>query len=83
MLQEEKRKLLWRCRRGMLELDLILAPFVQNKIESLSEELQQRFVNLLKLDDPVLFGWLMGHEQVDQPEYIELVSIIRSKTQST
>ena len=78
MLQEEKRKLLWRCRRGMLELDLILEPFVQNKIESLSEELQQRFVNLLKLDDPVLFGWLMGHEQVDQPEYIELVSIIRS-----
>ena len=52
-----KNRLLWGSRRGMLELDLVLTPFVENVYESLSEEDQQRYQRLLLEQDQDLFAW--------------------------
>ncbi|MGB2041675.1 MAG: succinate dehydrogenase assembly factor 2, partial [Porticoccaceae bacterium] len=38
-----KNRLMWASRRGMLELDLILQPFVENTYDSLAEDDQLRF----------------------------------------
>ena len=43
-----KNRLVWASRRGMLELDLILAPFVENVYDSLTEDDQLRFEVLLE-----------------------------------
>ncbi|HAT9136121.1 TPA: hypothetical protein JBB25_14525, partial [Legionella pneumophila subsp. pneumophila] len=33
MDNREKSRLLWKCRRGMLELDLLLQKFIANEID--------------------------------------------------
>ena len=35
---QEKARFSWHCRRGMLELDLILQRFLQNGIDQLNEQ---------------------------------------------
>jgi len=50
-----KNRLMWASRRGMLELDLILQPFVENTFDSLPEDDQLRFEALLEREDQQLF----------------------------
>lgn len=73
-------QLLWQCRRGMLELDLLLIPFVENHYPTLTNTQQQTFQDLLHYPDPVIYAWIMGHETAE-PEFIHLVQSIRSAYQ--
>ena len=41
----------WQCRRGMLELDLLLNNFVDKKVNTLSEQEKQSFELLLSYPD--------------------------------
>lgn len=59
---ESYSKAYWACRRGMLELDLLLQPFCKEMFNGLSERLQQSFQELLTYDDPDLYRWLIGAE---------------------
>lgn len=56
-------KLRWHCRRGMRELDVLLERYLQQSYSSASKEEQQGFVDLLALEDPILFGYLIGREE--------------------
>ena len=58
---EEKARIKWACRRGMLELDVVRMPFFEECFDALSESEQRDFVSLLESDDPDLFTWIMGH----------------------
>ena len=69
-------KLRWACRRGMLELDVILGNFLNEAYPALSEEDKERFVELLNCTDPELFAWLMGHEHPKDPDLSKIVEII-------
>ena len=69
----EKAKLLWRCRRGMLELDLLLERFMRQAYDTLTPEQLLTFKKILHEQDPDLFAWLMGHAQPDSEEYQEFV----------
>ncbi|CAI8321522.1 succinate dehydrogenase assembly factor 2 [Porticoccaceae bacterium] len=71
-----KNRLMWASRRGMLELDLILQPFVENTFDSLSENDQLRFEALLEREDTQLFVWLMKREQPSDPDSQRIVQII-------
>ena len=53
-------RLKWATRRGILELDLVLQPFLENCYETLSDEDQTRFEKLLACQDPDIFDWFMG-----------------------
>lgn len=72
-----KRRIHWKCRRGMLELDLLLEKFYGGRFASLSVSQQQLFDKLLDLPDPILYGWLMGHEKPTDDQFIDLVGVIR------
>ncbi|MCV5333976.1 succinate dehydrogenase assembly factor 2, partial [Escherichia coli] len=52
---EEKARIKWACRRGMLELDVVIMPFFEECFDTLSEQEQRDFVSLLECDDPDLF----------------------------
>jgi antitoxin CptB len=71
-----KNRLRWACRRGMLELDLILEPFVENSYELLEEADQLRFEVLLESEDQSLFMWLMKRQSPDSPDMQRIVQII-------
>lgn len=63
----------WACRRGMLELDVLLGPFCEQHYLSLSPEDQAIFIGLLYEPDPDLFAWLLNRE----PPPIEYANIIQ------
>lgn len=74
---KEKARLSWHCRRGMLELDLMLQAFLEQQIDNLSPSQLKSFDLLLTQIDPLLFAWLMGHEEPQETEFKELVALIR------
>lgn len=69
-------RLRWACRRGMLELDVLFMPFVEDAFEALSDEQKLIFERLLTCDDPDLYAWFMGHQKCDDQELANMISII-------
>jgi len=54
----ELGRLRWQCRRGMLELDLILLQFVEQTYARLPKEEQDLFLQLLQEEDTALWQWV-------------------------
>ena len=78
MVSADKRaKLVWHCRRGMLELDLILQRFVNKHLNLLNQTQLEWFEQLLTAQDPDLYAWLMGYETPVDKELREIVDYIR------
>lgn len=75
----EKKKLAWACRRGMLELDLLLMPFLTDHYDDLTAAQQQTFANLLSENDQTLYAWLLTGNAPDVPSpFSDLVATIRA-----
>ena len=51
LTEVESRRLAWRCRRGLLELDIVLQRFVLKHVNSLTAAEMQAFDALLDLPD--------------------------------
>ncbi len=73
----ELARLKWRCRRGMLELDLLLQPFVENRYSTLSDEEKVQFHELLELGDQQLLGYLLKKEEPENGQWANVISKIR------
>ncbi len=71
------KKLYWRSRRGMLELDLQLVPFLTRRYPDLSPEQKAAYAALLEHEDWQIFDWLQGREQPQDAATRELVRAIR------
>jgi antitoxin CptB len=71
-------KLRWNCRRGMLELDLLLLPFLEKVFPALSSQDQQLFEDLLACTDQDLYTWLIGHQQPTDRKFVELIQRVRN-----
>jgi antitoxin CptB len=56
---QEKRRLRWQCRRGMLELDLILESFLNKNYANLTAYEQDLFEQLLDYSDQELCDCLI------------------------
>lgn len=65
--ESDFNRIRWASRRGMLELDLILVPFVENCYKGLDEINQQRYIDLLEGEDNDLFSWFLGRGKPDDP----------------
>lgn len=74
--RESLARLKWACRRGMLELDVLLEPFVEQHYLSLDQEQKAQFERLLTCDDPDMFAWFMGHEACPDPQLAAMVALI-------
>ncbi len=74
-----KARLKWACRRGMLELDVLFIPFVDEAYDDLSPEKQRVFERLLTEQDPDLFAWFMGHAVCEDQELNDMVQFILNR----
>ncbi len=70
-------QLRWACRRGMLELDVLLGNFLNEAFLGLDPTAQKIFVNLLDCQDQDLFMWLTGKEIPADPDLLVMVNQIR------
>lgn len=73
------RQLKWQCRRGMLELDVILGPFLERNFGSLDADQQTIFVELLEHPDPDLYTWIMGYGDCPHERLYPILKIIQQK----
>jgi antitoxin CptB len=75
---KELERLRWRCRRGLLELDIVLGRFVEQHYVGLDEAQQATFNVLLDMPDTVLWDMIAGRQEAAQSEQQALLEKIRA-----
>lgn len=73
----DKHRLFWASRRGMLELDLILQPFVEQIYPNLAPEDQLLYQQLLECEDQDLFAWFLGRKQPQDEGLRRIVQVVQ------
>lgn len=66
----------------MLELDLILVPFLEHRFDDLSAEDQTRYEQLLSAEDQDLFKWFLGREKPEDEDLARIVDLILTYAQT-
>jgi antitoxin CptB len=75
--ESNPRRLLWHCRRGMKELDVLLERFALGALPSAPAEERKAFAELLELPDPALAAYLLCGTVPPQAHLAQLVRRIR------
>ena len=70
----------WHCRRGMLELDLVLSAFLERHFGSLDAAGVNAFTALLARTDPELLDLVMGHDEAGTPGERQVLALIRNES---
>ncbi len=79
----EKKQAVWRSRRGLLELDLYLMPFVNGYYDHLDIESKARYREILEYEDPEILTWLKNPiEAPPQYRYVlaRVIEFARAKS---
>ena len=74
----ELDRMRWRCRRGLLELDLVLAAFAREALEGLAEAELAAFARLLDASDNDLWDWVSARAEPADPALAGLVRRLRA-----
>ena len=73
---EDLRRIRWRSRRGMLELDLYLVPFAEHRYPGLTRADRAAYGKLLECEDWEILDWLR-RESAPVPDLARIVTIVR------
>jgi len=76
--QTDIARLFWQCRRGLLELDILLHNYLHINIHKLSQQEIQTFQNLLNYPDNLLLEYLMGRTIPMDKEIANVVKRVRN-----
>jgi antitoxin CptB len=78
MEREDFERLRWRCiRRGLLEVDIALTRFLDQKFDRLNDDEQQAFVELANMEDHDLWHLISGQAEIENPRLANVVTMIR------
>src|SRR5690606_34580027 len=75
----EQRRLAWRCRRGMKELDLLLSAWLQQHWVDASADERAAFECFLDLPDPLIAAYVLGRDVPPEPALRSLVDRLRAR----
>ncbi|WP_293762211.1 succinate dehydrogenase assembly factor 2 [uncultured Aquitalea sp.] len=74
----ELKRIRWRSRRGLLELDLVLEKFFAQRFDLLSPAEIDAYKRLLDLPDTDFLDVVNGKADLDDPEEMAIVEILRA-----
>lgn len=77
MSDEERSRLLWHCRRGIREMDILFREFIDQHYEQLNENEKQSFSSLLDEADLDILNWIMGKDKPESEELMHIITLIR------
>ena len=78
MTPTEANRLRWRCRRGLLENDVVLERFLSAHAATLEGEQLAAFEALLEYSDGELWELVSGRAECSDPALGEVVRMLRS-----
>jgi len=78
MSEADTNRLRWRCRRGLLENDLVLERFLAAHGPLLSGDRLSAFERLLDYADDELWGIVSGRRECRDPALSEIVGLLRT-----
>ena len=70
----------WCCRRGVLELDVLLERFVDEHYERLTIEQKNIFHQFIQCEDSWLQSWLLYHDQPVPDAFVFLIKLMLVQT---
>ena len=73
------RRMEWRCRRGMLEMDLLFVDFVSRYLPTLSDEQIAALDKLLDLSDNQLWNLVSEGEDLSDLATSQVLTMLQSK----
>lgn len=82
MTEEEVRRLSWRCRRGLLELDIVLQQFSEKHLTGLSKKELLAFNALLDLPDNEFLDVVTSRINATDIEILEVKQLDAKAMQS-
>lgn len=68
----------WNCRRGLLELDLLLARFLERHLDTLEDGQMEVFKELLAYDDNDLLDMVMGRAEPVNTQLSGVLQMMRN-----
>ena len=71
-------RLRWRCRRGMLENDLILTSFLDSRGDQITDSELAALESILQLNDNDLWEMLSGRQEPADQSVMQLVERLRA-----
>lgn len=74
----ELKRLRWRCRRGMKELDQLLVDWLEHRWADADAVQRAAFERLLEAEDDSLWQWCMGRAHPADANEHALIDAIRS-----
>ena len=78
MPTKELERLRWRCRRGLLELDILLARFLDRHGDRLDADLMRAFDRLLLMTDNELLDLILERQPSTDPEVRPVLDLIQN-----
>ena len=72
----EIKRLRWRCRRGMRELDQLMLRYLDQRWPTADDKERKLFLQLLDCEDDKLWRWFMGLERAQEESINVIVNII-------
>ena len=73
----DESRLRWQCRRGMLELDLMLESFVEKRYHDLPVKTKKAFHQLLNCQDQILLDYLLGQDVPTDKDVADVAKQVR------
>jgi len=73
----EIKRMRWRSRRGLLELDLVLERFLAQRLDALDQDQLEAYRRLLDLPDTDFLDIVNGKADLDDPELMAIVAMLR------
>jgi len=73
----EIKRMRWRSRRGLLELDLVLERFLAQRLDALDQDQLEAYRRLLDLPDTDFLDVVNGKADLDDPELMAIVAMLR------
>ncbi|MBS3803103.1 MAG: succinate dehydrogenase assembly factor 2 [Oleiphilaceae bacterium] len=77
----EFNRLWWHSRRGMLELDVLLLPFLEEVYRTLPEKDQDIYRKLLTCEDADMWQWFMQQDRPEDPDLQYMIDKILKRVQ--
>lgn len=63
-MAKELDRVRWRCRRGLLELDIVLGRFIEQRYAAMDDEQRLIFDELSDLPDTELWDLITGNKEL-------------------